>query len=186
MNHVSHIRIICHTYESCVTHMNAASICYYCHTCEWVMSCICHTCEWVRSDIWMSHVTNWNESVTHERGLLCISDPAFLMGTVTHTHNYGYCATAQGSLDWFEVELSDLRAHRASLFRLIGVLSIWVSWTLLRIWKSHVTHMNESCPYMNESCLIHEWVMAHVWIILLSRTNEVWSIHDTTDGEDRT
>jgi len=190
MNHVSHIWIMCHTYESCVTHMNHVShIWIMCHTyeCRFYLLLLSHmrmSHVLYMSHMRMSQVWYMNESC-HKLEWVCHARTGVAVYLGPRLFD-GYCATAQGSLDWFEVELSDLRAHRASLFRLIGVLSILVSWTLLRIWKSHVTHMNESCPYMNESCLIHEWVMAHVWIILLSCTNEVWTIHDTTDGQDRT
>jgi len=55
------------------------------------------------------------------------------------------------------------------------------------IWKSHVTHMNESChthewvmsltwishvTYMDASCHAYAWVMSHIWMSQGTHTNE--------------
>jgi len=53
----------------------------------------------------------------------------------------------------------------------------------------HVTHMNASSlyccgchfwteSYVNESCLMYEWVMAHIWMSLGTHMNESWHTYE--------
>jgi len=39
-------------------------------------------------------------------------------------------------------------------------------WVMSHEWKSHVSHVNESCP-------TYEWVMSHIWMIRVPRMYEL-------------
>ena len=61
-------------------------------------------------------------------------------------------------------------------------------WVMSHIWRSHVTHMNESChtyewvkPHiwmshvMDESYHTYEWVTSHIWMIWMSHVALQWA-----------
>ena len=63
-----------------------------------------------------------------------------------------------------------------------------IAWLILYVYRSHVTHINESChtygTSMNESCHTYEWVMLHIcrwwneWKSLVTHMNESFNTYE--------
>ena len=114
-----HAHILRHAHMNAHTHTSHTQINAHCTH----MNKSCRTYEWDMSHIWTGHVIHMNESChTYERDMSYI-----WTGHVIHTH--------ERSSHTYQQDTSHTCAHSAPVTKLVT----------LHIWKSHVTHMNESC-----------------------------------------
>ena len=106
--HLTYTNESCDTYERVMSHIWGSHVTRIWMSQGTLMNESYHTYEWVISvisHIWMSHITDVNESwMSHVTRTARI----FRRDCVSHgTHIFldGYCSTVQGLLDWFEVDL---------------------------------------------------------------------------------
>jgi len=136
-----------------------------CHTYEWAMSHI-----WiVTSHIWMSHVTQMNES--HHMYEWATSH--MWMSHVTHMNEACHTYEWVMSHIWMRhVTHMNESCHNGVPW----VMSQLIVCVMSHIWMSHVTHMNEPCH-------TYEWAMSHIWMIHVIYMNEPITLMNESSHE---
>jgi len=146
----------------------------------------CRTCAGVMSYIWISHVTQTNEScrtyewVSHGTHMKESCHTGWVVSHKRMSHITRVNETCH-ICEWVMsgVWISHVtRVNESYHKREWGMSYLWMShvmrvnqschaceWVISHVWMSHITHVNETCH-------ICEWVMSFVWIGHVTRVNE--------------
>jgi len=178
VSHVTHVNVSCHTSQ--------------CDTCEkfishiWMSPCLhanefCDTYEWVISRVWMWHIRTCNATHVHESRLYVnescdtykwvtgwrrlIGFPSCRLFSTKEPLNIGHVCGKWPIKIRDPMSLRHPVRHTCEYDTYEKVMSrMCMSHVLRHIWKSHVTHVHESCLPVNTSFDANGWVTSHVWM----------------------
>ena len=165
----------CHTYEWVVSHMNESCYTYGCVMSHIWMSHVTHMNESCHTYKWTSHVTLMDESchtyervMSHIRTSHATQEKGKPRGVSTCDMTFSY-AWLRKWCDWFIrvtwlIGMCDERGmpHKRKASKTSNNTYVFI----------YVTHMDQSWPIHINMCHMHEWIVSHIRMSLVTRINQ--------------